>query len=64
VQAEIRKIQDEGRVEGLQVAVRDLCELLGIALTAEQQTHLDTLDLAGLGALRAHLKQHRAWPVG
>jgi hypothetical protein len=72
VQAEIRKIQDEGerlgkaegRLEGLRVAVRDLCELLGITLTAEQQAHLETLDLAGLGALRAHLKLHRAWPAG
>jgi hypothetical protein len=84
VQAEIRKIQDEGRaegerlgkaegerlgkvegrIEGLRVAVRDLCEAFGIALTAEQQARIDALDLAGLGDLRAHLKQHRAWPAG
>jgi hypothetical protein len=47
----------------LQAAVGDLCELLGIVLTAEQQAHLEALDLAGLAALRAHLKQHRAWPA-
>jgi hypothetical protein len=63
VQAEIRKIQDKGKGEGLRVAVRDLCEVLGIALTPEQQAHIDALDLAGLGALRLALKQHRAWPT-
>ena len=80
VQAEIRKIQAEGerlgkaegerlgKAEGerlgLRVAVRDLCEVLGITLTAEQQAQIDSLDLDGLRALRAHLKSARAWPVG
>jgi hypothetical protein len=72
VQAEIRKIERQGEEHGekrgekrgLQAAVGDLCELLGIVLTAEQQAHLEALDLAGLAALRAHLKQHRSWPVG
>jgi hypothetical protein len=75
VQAEILKIQDEGRKdgvefgltegkrEGLRVAVRDLCEAFGIELTGEQQAHIDALDLAGLEALRLSLKQLRAWPA-
>jgi flagellar biosynthesis/type III secretory pathway protein FliH len=80
VQAEIRKIERQGEERGeergekrgekrgeergLRLAVHDLCEVLGIALTTEQQAHLEALDLAGLGALRAHLKQHRSWPAG
>ena len=75
VQAEIRKIQAEserlgkaegerlGETRGLRVAVRALCEVLGITLTAEQQAHLDSLDLDGLRGLRAHLTSARAWPV-
>ena len=71
IQAEIRKIQDEGKqlwraegeTRGLQAAVRDLCEVLGITLTPEQQARIEVLDLAGLGTLRAQLKQHRAWPA-
>jgi hypothetical protein len=55
--------EKRGEERGLRAAVRDLCELLGIALTAEQQAHIEALDLAGLGVLRAHLKQHRAWPA-
>ena len=52
-----------GETRGLRVAVRALCEVLGITLTAEQQAHLDSLDLDGLRGLRAHLTSARAWPV-
>jgi hypothetical protein len=44
-------------------AVLDMCELLGIAVTAERQALLEKLDLGGLEQLRQHLKQQRAWPA-
>ena len=57
---------DEGkRQEGerrLREAIVDLCEVLGVDLTAEQHAHLAALDLTALEALRAHLKAHKAWP--
>ena len=55
----------EGREEAQRVArqaIVDLCEVLGLAMTAEQRADLDARDLAALDALRTHLKQHRAWP--
>jgi flagellar biosynthesis/type III secretory pathway protein FliH len=52
----------DGKAEGLRAAVTDLCELLGIELTGERQARLAALDLAGLTALRQHLKTHRTWP--
>lgn len=55
----------EGREEAQQVArqaIIDLCEVLGLAMTAEQRADLEARDLAALEALRVHLKQHRAWP--
>jgi hypothetical protein len=52
----------DGEAKGLRTAVADLCELLGIELTAEREAHLGTLDAAGLTALRQHLKAHKAWP--
>jgi hypothetical protein len=42
--------------------VEDLCEVLGVELTEERKAHLAGLDLAGLEALRRHLKTHRSWP--
>ena len=53
-----------GKAEGLRVAVADLCELLGIAPTTARRRQLAALDLEGLEALRAQLKQQRAWPAG
>ena len=57
----------ESREEGLRAGeargqVKGLCEAYGLTLTPAQETHLASLDLAGLEALRVHLKQHRAWP--
>jgi hypothetical protein len=54
----------EGKEEGLRAAICDLCEVFSVQLTPARQEHLTGLDLAGLEALRAHLKQHRAWPTG
>jgi flagellar biosynthesis/type III secretory pathway protein FliH len=52
----------EGHRLGMQAAVQDLCEVLGIDLTEERQELLKRMDLPMLEALRTHLKQHRAWP--
>jgi len=53
-----------GRQEGLRGAVELACEVLGISLDEERRAHLAGLDLAGLEALKQHLKVHRSWPAG
>jgi hypothetical protein len=71
-QQELKKLQDEaiqegrqeGRQEGLRGAVELACEVLGISLDEERRAHLAGLDLAGLEALKQHLKTHRSWPAG
>ena len=52
----------QGRKEGLRAAVETACDLLGIELTEARKAHLAGLDVAGLEALRQHLKHHRSWP--
>lgn len=42
-------------------AIRDLCDVLGLVLTPDQERELDAQDLDGLDRLRAHLKKARAW---
>jgi predicted transposase/invertase (TIGR01784 family) len=54
----------EGKTAGLQAAVEDLCEVLGVEVTEERRAHLAGLDLAALEALRARLKSTKAWPTG
>jgi hypothetical protein len=51
----------DGRAEGLRVAVCDLCEVLGVALTPERQATLAEMDAAALDALRERLKRDRRW---
>ena len=51
-----------GEARGLRAAVADLCEVLGLELTEERKAQLAGLEVAGLEALRLHLKQHRSWP--
>nr|MCU0659170.1 hypothetical protein [Polyangiaceae bacterium] len=53
----------EGKAAGLRAAVLDLCEVLGLELTEARKAELAGLDVAGLEALRQHLKQHRSWPT-
>jgi Uma2 family endonuclease len=45
-----------------QRGIMDLCEVLGIEVSAERRAFIDAQDLAGLAQLRAYLKQHRRWP--
>ncbi|WP_437969081.1 Uma2 family endonuclease [Sorangium sp. So ce260] len=52
----------QGRSAGLRAAVRDVCELLGIALSPEREAALEAMDEAALGALRERLKRDRRWP--
>jgi hypothetical protein len=70
-----QEARDEGQKQGfdagrrqerersLREAIGDLCELLGLALSAAQQGQLASLDLTSLEALRAHLKTHKTWPA-
>ena len=62
MQSELYKnIFAEGEQKGIQQAITDLCEILGIEMTAERRAQIERLDLAGLSALRAHIKTARAW---
>jgi hypothetical protein len=58
----LREGEERGKAEGLRAAVADLCELLGIEVTEARKAHLADLNVAGLEALRLHLKLHRSWP--
>jgi hypothetical protein len=58
----LREGKADGLRDGLRTAVRDLCELLGIAMSEERTAYITSLDLAGLETLRAHLKAHKSWP--
>ncbi len=54
--------EKRGRLLEARTALADLCEVLGIELTEERHAYLDGLDLPGLSALRAQIKERRAWP--
>ncbi|WP_437810801.1 hypothetical protein [Sorangium sp. So ce1078] len=53
----------EGRNEGLQRAVRDVCDVLGITLSASDEASLIELDGTSLAALLERLKRERRWPL-
>jgi Uma2 family endonuclease len=50
-----------GRAEGLRVAVRDLCQVLGIEVTAEREASLGLMRIVELDDLRERLKRDRGW---
>ncbi|AUX47307.1 uncharacterized protein SOCE26_088250 [Sorangium cellulosum] len=52
-----------GRSEGLRRAVRDVCEVLGIAVPPEDDAALDELDEPELAALLGRLKRERRWTL-
>ena len=52
----------KGRVAEARVAIADLCEAFGIALTPERDAWVQAAELHQLHELRAHLKRERAWP--
>jgi len=53
--------REEGREEGLRAAVRDLCDVLGIAVGPERESRLLAMHTAELDELRARLKRDRRW---
>lgn len=58
----LEKGREQGREREARLAIADICEMLGLELTAARRGHLEQLNLQGLEALRAHLKTHRMWP--
>jgi len=52
----------KGRVAEARVAIADLCEAFGIALTPESDAWVQAAELGQLHELRLHLKRERAWP--
>ncbi len=61
-----RRGKREGVLEGERVVrqvILDLCELLGLEVSSERRTRLDSLPLEELDALRQQIKQQRAWPA-
>ncbi|WP_434043329.1 MULTISPECIES: hypothetical protein [Sorangium] len=53
----------EGRNEGLQQAVRDVCDVLELALSPEDDASLVEMDGTALAALLDRLKRERRWPL-
>lgn len=57
------RMRAEGALlDTLRAAVADLCEVLGVPLDEARRAQLAALDVAGLEALRAHIKVARGWP--
>ena len=54
--------RDEGRAEGLRIAIRDVCEALGILVDASRESTLDLLAAPELDALRSSIKKNKRWP--
>lgn len=50
-----------GREEGLRAAIRDLCDVLGIAVDPGREAALDTMGTHELNALRVQIKRDRRW---
>jgi predicted transposase/invertase (TIGR01784 family) len=51
----------EGLAEGLRRAVLDLCEVLSIEPTKDQEAALAGMDVEALSTLREHIKRARRW---
>jgi Uma2 family endonuclease len=51
----------DGRAEGLRAAVRSLCRVLSIPLTAARDAELEQMDAIQLDALRERLERDRRW---
>ncbi|WP_437687019.1 Uma2 family endonuclease [Sorangium sp. So ce176] len=63
---DIEAVREEGRNEGhtrgLRTAVRDMCEVLGIALSPECDGALEGMTGPELSVLREQIKRERRWP--
>jgi Uma2 family endonuclease len=61
LEAVLARGREEGREEALRAAVRDMCDLLGIAVDFEREAMLASMRAAELDELRARLKRDRRW---
>jgi flagellar biosynthesis/type III secretory pathway protein FliH len=52
---------ERGFKKGLRRNIEDLCDLLGLELTASQREVLAKADVAELEKLRQRIKQNRRW---
>lgn len=57
------KGRQEGQCEALREAISDIAALIGIELTREQTSKLQTMNPNELRQLKQHLKTQRAWPA-
>lgn len=57
------KGRQEGQCEALREAILDIAALIGIELTGEQTSKLQTMNPNELRQLKQHLKTQRAWPA-
>jgi hypothetical protein len=61
VENERNKAVDEVRMKERRQAVRDLCEVLGMSVTPQQDASLESMTLDGLDELRIRIKRNRTW---
>jgi hypothetical protein len=54
--------REEGREQGLRIAIADLCESYGVEVDDAQRTEVEALRFGDLEQLRASLKRDRRWP--
>jgi hypothetical protein len=60
-EAGLREGHEKGLQEGLRAAIRALCQVLGIEVTAEREALLAGLEAGELQRLQARLIQERRW---
>ncbi len=53
--------RNDVRMKERRQAVRDLCEVLGMNVTPQQDASLDAMPLDGLDELRSRIKRNRTW---
>ena len=58
----IAEVRNEGRRQGLVIAVEAACDILGIDITEERRSWMQQVEEAELTALLSHLREHRRWP--
>ena len=57
----LMKLSAQGEAKGLRAAVRSLCRVLSITLTAEREDALEGMTAAELDALRERIERDRRW---
>jgi predicted transposase/invertase (TIGR01784 family) len=59
----LKEGKDLGLKEGMRQALVDLCEVLGIEISAARHAVLASMDLGQLEEIRDHVKARRTWPA-